>query len=76
MSTLPAFASARARPGMTVHTAGSAARRLWLAYMAWRIERWAIPRLRAMSERQLRDIEIVRSQIASALRTGAERGLR
>ena len=45
----------------------------WLACTAWRIERLAIARLRAMSDRQLKDIGIVRSQIELAVRSGAGR---
>jgi uncharacterized protein YjiS (DUF1127 family) len=44
------------------------ARRAWVAYMAWRIERVAIEQLRAMSDRQLKDIGLTRSEIEAAAR--------
>jgi uncharacterized protein YjiS (DUF1127 family) len=43
-----------------------AARRAWVAYMTWRIERIAINQLGAMSDRQLKDIGLTRSEIAAA----------
>ena len=45
-----------------------AAKRAWVAYMTWRIERVAIEQLAAMSERQLTDIGLTRSEIAAAAR--------
>jgi uncharacterized protein YjiS (DUF1127 family) len=53
-SLLPALAGA---PG-----------RWWATYTAWRIERWAIKQLGAMSDRQLQDIGLVRSQIPFAVK--------
>jgi uncharacterized protein YjiS (DUF1127 family) len=37
------------------------------AYMTWRLEQTAIAQLSAMSNRQLKDIGLIRSEIASAL---------
>jgi uncharacterized protein YjiS (DUF1127 family) len=37
--------------------------RLWGAYLHWRIDRQAITRLRSMSDAQLDDIGLVRSEI-------------
>jgi uncharacterized protein YjiS (DUF1127 family) len=45
-----------------------AAKRAWVAYMTWRIERVAIEQLSALSERQLKDIGLTRSEIAAAAR--------
>jgi uncharacterized protein YjiS (DUF1127 family) len=43
----------------------------WLAaYMAWRIERRATALLRAMSDRELRDIGLTRGEIEAAVREG------
>jgi uncharacterized protein YjiS (DUF1127 family) len=50
-----------------------ALKRWWTAYMTWRIEQAAIVALNAMSERELKDIGLTRSEIARAVRdeTGA-----
>lgn len=52
---------------------GIALRAGWGAYARWRAERRAIAHLRTISDRQLRDIGIVRSQIELAVRYGTER---
>jgi uncharacterized protein YjiS (DUF1127 family) len=44
---------------------------LWAAYTIWRDKRLAMARLHAMSDRQLRDIGITRSEIEFAV--GGER---
>jgi uncharacterized protein YjiS (DUF1127 family) len=46
----------------------------WLAYLTLRLERAAIIQLRAMSERELRDIGLTRSQIEPAVRGELDRG--
>ena len=46
----------------------ASAKRAWVAYMTWRIERAAIDQLEAMSDRQLKDIGLTRSQIVGAAR--------
>ena len=46
--------------------------RLWAAYFKWRIEQQAIAHLRAMSDAQLKDIGLERSQIESAVRVGMD----
>ena len=43
-------------------------KRAWVAYISWRIERAAIDQLSAMSDRQLKDIGLVRSEIVAAAR--------
>jgi uncharacterized protein YjiS (DUF1127 family) len=47
--------------------------RLWIAYMTWRVERAAIAALSAMSNRELKDIGLTRSEIASAVSTPSSR---
>jgi uncharacterized protein YjiS (DUF1127 family) len=44
-----------------------------VTYLTWRIERAAITQLGSMSDRQLKDIGISRSEIDSAVRGEAER---
>ncbi|MGA7454582.1 MAG: DUF1127 domain-containing protein [Rhodoplanes sp.] len=43
-------------------------KRWWAAYMTWRIEQAAIAQLWSMSDRQLKDIGLVRSEITGAVR--------
>jgi uncharacterized protein YjiS (DUF1127 family) len=43
----------------------------WLAYIDWRLRRMAIRLLRRMSDRQLEDLGLSRSQIVLATRGGA-----
>jgi uncharacterized protein YjiS (DUF1127 family) len=47
-----------------------ACRQLWAAFIAWRIEQVAIGQLRSMSDRELKDIGLQRSQIDFAVRRG------
>ena len=47
-----------------------ACKRMWSAYLAWRIEQVAIGQLRSMSDRELKDIGLQRSQIEFAVRRG------
>jgi len=54
----------------------AALKRLWVAYRNWRIEQQTIDQLRSMSDAQLKDIGLVRSQIEIAVRSGGQgRGL-
>jgi uncharacterized protein YjiS (DUF1127 family) len=55
-----------------LQAAGRMLLRWWVAYTAWRVERLAIAHLGAMSDRQLKDIGLVRSQIGFAVK--GERG--
>lgn len=59
--------------GGALKAVGNALMRCWAAYMMWRIERLAVARLGTMSDRQLSDLGIVRSQIAFAVKNGIER---
>jgi uncharacterized protein YjiS (DUF1127 family) len=47
-----------------------ALKRMWAAFIAWRIEQVAVGQLRAMSDRELKDIGLQRSQIEFAVRRG------
>ena len=50
---------------------GSAAlKHWWAAYIAWRIEWTAIDELRSMSDLELKDIGLSRSEITGAVRYG------
>jgi uncharacterized protein YjiS (DUF1127 family) len=46
----------------------ASAKRAWVAYISWRIQRAAIDQLSAMSDRQLKDIGLTRSEIVAAAR--------
>jgi len=50
---------------------GRALRHCWLAYMDWRLQQLAISRLGHMSDRELKDIGLLRSQIELKVRGGA-----
>ena len=56
-----------------VKNLGTTLNRWCVAYLTWRIERAAITQLWSMSDRQLRDIGISRSEVDSAMRGEAER---
>ena len=45
-----------------------ASRHWWAAYIDWRLRRLAIAQLRGMSDRELKDIGLFRSQLESAVR--------
>ena len=44
------------------------AKRWWVAYITWRIKRAAIAQLCSMSDRELKDIGLTRSDITRAVR--------
>jgi uncharacterized protein YjiS (DUF1127 family) len=62
----PSSYSASAGPGALA----AALKRLCAAYVTWRMERMAVAALRSMSDRELRDIGLARSEIGSAVRIG------
>jgi uncharacterized protein YjiS (DUF1127 family) len=72
MGSISGVAGQPTRAGAVVHAVATAMTRWWTAYTAWRIEQWAVARLSAMSDRQLEDIGLVRSQIPFAVKRGAE----
>jgi uncharacterized protein YjiS (DUF1127 family) len=74
MSTISSISTQRTpAKGGSVQAALALIKRGWLAYMSWRMERLAVARLQAMSDRQLTDIGIVRSEIECAVRHGTSR---
>jgi uncharacterized protein YjiS (DUF1127 family) len=68
----PHAARTVARPS-SVSRLGRALRAWWAAYQRHRTECLTIERLRGMSDRELKDIGIVRSQIDFAVTRGTER---
>ena len=56
-----------------VKNLGATLIRWCVAYLTWRIERAAITQLGSMSDRQLRDIGISRSEIMGAVRGEVDR---
>jgi uncharacterized protein YjiS (DUF1127 family) len=52
---------------------GATLNRWCVAYLTWRVERAAMTQLWSMSDRQLRDIGISRSEIMSAVKGEVER---
>jgi uncharacterized protein YjiS (DUF1127 family) len=46
---------------------GATLKRWWVAYVTWRVHRLSIAHLRSMSDRELRDIGVARSEIESAV---------
>lgn len=71
--TLHGLSRPAASAGGIVRAAAGAVGRYWAAYTAWRIERLAIARLKAMNDRDLKDIGLVRSQIEIAVRGSSGR---
>ena len=66
MSSIYSVPAARSMAGR--HYSALATLRQWgVTYMRWRIERAAIAHLRAMSDRELRDIGLLRSQVTQAV---------
>ena len=49
-------------------TIGAALKGWWMAYVNWRMERLAVYRLHAMSDRELKDMGVSRAQIEFAVR--------
>ena len=48
-------------------------KRWWVAYMSWRTEHVAIAQLSSLSDRALKDIGLVRSEITGAVRIQVKR---
>jgi len=59
--------------GGLLATVGAAAKSWWGAYIAWRLQRAAIAELKSMSDRELHDIGLTRSQIETAARGDIDR---
>jgi uncharacterized protein YjiS (DUF1127 family) len=74
MSEFPRAASPRLLAGESIPSRiGKALMRRYLAYIDWRLQGLAIDRLRHMSDRELKDIGLLRSQIEFEVRGGAGR---
>lgn len=56
-----------------VNGTGRVLRRWWMAYIKWRLERLAISKVKAMSDRELKDIGICRVEMEFAFRGKAAR---
>jgi uncharacterized protein YjiS (DUF1127 family) len=54
--------------GHSLRAAGKTARSWWVAYTNWRLEQFAIKRLRSLSDRELKDIGIPRAAIEALVR--------
>jgi uncharacterized protein YjiS (DUF1127 family) len=54
--------------GNSLRTAGKTARSWWVAYTSWRLEQFAIKRLRSLSDRELKDIGLPRAAIEALVR--------
>ena len=67
MSTI-SKAARRDNVAGSILTLGTALRNGWVAYTTWRQQQLAISQLHAMSERELEDIGVCRSQIEAAVR--------
>lgn len=52
----------------SLQAAGKAARSWWVAYTNWRLEQFAIKRLRSLNDRELKDIGIPRAAIEALVR--------
>jgi len=58
----------QANIGNSWRAVGNTARSWWIAYTHWRLEQFAIKRLRSLSDRELKDIGIARSSIETLVR--------
>jgi uncharacterized protein YjiS (DUF1127 family) len=67
MSTI-SRAARRDNVAGSILTLGTALRNGWVAYTTWRLHQLAISQLRGMSDRELKDIGVRRSQIEAAVR--------
>ena len=59
--------------GSLLRRAGSALTRWWLSYVEWRLEQISISQLKSMSDHELRDIGVSRSEIEFVVRYGTGR---
>jgi uncharacterized protein YjiS (DUF1127 family) len=67
--SMTATAEAREQAnGGALATAVAALKRLGAAYVSWRMEQSALVVLRSLSDRELKDIGLARSEISSAVR--------
>jgi uncharacterized protein YjiS (DUF1127 family) len=70
MVTMPVPAPSLGKPAF-MPAVLAAAKRAWIAYVNWRIERAAIDQLFALSDRELEEIGLIRSEITDAAKVAA-----
>ena len=71
MRDFPGAILPRSVGGASPEGLSRALRRWWLAYMEWRLQRLAARLLHRMSDRELEDLGLTRSEAALAARTVA-----
>lgn len=72
ISSAPAVAQATAPRHSWTSGPAATLKRWWLAYITWRIERAAIARLWSLSDLELKDMGVTRSNIPGAVRGEAD----
>jgi len=72
MSTMTGTAMYRGNASRFFQTLTGALKVWWVAYITWRMENIAITQLQAMSDRELQDIGLTRSDVSSSV-MGARR---
>ena len=72
VSTAPASSEAFTENSWTTGPA-AVLKRWWVAYLAWRLQQTAIAQLKALSDRDLKDIGVRRCEIESAVKGGLKR---
>jgi len=72
MSTL-SHAVSQAREHALSSGAFGSIRRWWIAYLEWRLHQLAATQLHGMTDRELKDIGLTRSEIEAALRGDLQR---
>ena len=76
MSMTSTAAKREQADGGALATAAAALKRLGAAYISWRLAQSAMAVLSSMSERELADVGLSRSDITVAVRSGKARGRR
>jgi uncharacterized protein YjiS (DUF1127 family) len=67
MSTIATSTAGQTGCGNILGKLAAAPKHLWIAYITWRVQRAAIKHLSSMSDRELEDIGLSRSQIEGAI---------
>ena len=63
-----AMLSPETQVGTALQRPGQTLKSWWIAYLTWRLERFAIRQLRSMSDRELQDIGVCRGMIEFAVK--------
>jgi uncharacterized protein YjiS (DUF1127 family) len=71
VSTAPASSEALTKNSWT--TGSAVLKRWWVAHLTWRLQQTAIAQLKALSDRDLKDIGVRRCEIESAVKGGLKR---